>query len=498
MRITCRIILLAFLAGVVLVGCRGRHRHAYYRHAEVDCRHVLVGRYPVDSVETMSINCYHFVYDKKDRPVTVEYLRNGLLHNSEKFGVVRINIEYWTDWFILPVKCERWKFFNECGDKKANKDGVYSFELVRARLLKTIMKRNSNTDRKGVLEYEYSLDLQGRIIGKHTLEDFQKREEPGDTFPRYVYKLDECDNLIEVKREGDTTTVVRWMHEYDSQGNRVQTASYDKNRNPVASRSFGVPVVRFRYDENGYLTEESYHDRDGNLTEGRGGFAVVKFSYNRAGDPVNRKYLSTQGELINHNITGVAEIRYEYMENGRHVKRYFGSNGRPCEHKVAGIAEMHRIQDDRGRITEKSFYGIDGKLKVHENDGFAMMRGVYDEDGYLTEVEFRDHRGELIQTGDGYAVWRCKRDENHRIAETTVYDKSGEPTDFAGTGIFRYTYKYDRRGNVIENRFYGPDGELVNNDEGFAVYEVRLNRRGRIQELRFYDKDGNAVDMNNR
>jgi len=495
MKSAARIVLIYLSICLFLAGCKGKTKHEYFRHARLDSRHQLIGRYPVDSATAQNITCYHFIYDGKDRPVMVEYLRRGHPYRSHRFNVARIEIEYWTQWLILWVDCERWIYWSEDGDPARDKNGVNSFMLARTRGLKSISKQNRNVDNREVLGYEYRLDDYGRIVEEYTLDNYRRKFKLHLDVPKLLKKYDQNGNLIEVYKYGDSTSsVVKRRYKYDEHGNRVETEYLDRDNNPAASGKYGAPIVRRKYDANGYEIEESYHDEEGDLTEGKQGFAFIRRKFNDAGDVLAVKRFGVDGKLKERKDTGVAEIRYEYdEENNEMVRRYLGVDGQLVENKPTGVAVSRWVYNDQGKLTELSYYGVDGQLRDHYIEGYAIWRSEYDEHRFQIEEYWFDHQGELIENKDGYAIWRCKRDGNHRIIESSFYDRDNRLTKFMESEIATYTFKYDRWGNKIEGRVYGLDGKLVNGESGVAFYKARFERHGRLRWQRLYDKDGNLV-----
>lgn len=502
MKRVAKIVCMVAAMYVILISCSGRKRHEYFRHATIDGRHELLGRYPVDSVIAQQINCYHFVYDHKGRPVKVEYLKRGNLAIDSRFGAALIEIDYWKEWaFILLDKWERWRFCNEDNDLIRNNDGVFSFYLNATYHVFSpntwdvySHKYNDVLDKNGLEEYMYRLDKDGRIISeKHKGTDDLWSSDSLGVF-EYEMKYDTNGNLIEISSDGDTNGVFIKRFTYDEFGNRLETKYYDKNKNLVSPKDIGAPIVRYKYDENGYLIETSFYDEKGKPIEGKEGIAVVRREFNEMGDLLSERNYRVNGNLKTSEESGVTETLYEYDDQGNVLlKRYLGVNGQLVESRISDVAMACWVYNSQGKWTELSVYGVDGQLK-NNVQGRAVCRRKYDEYGFRVEESVFDANGMRTEVSAKYALMRVARDKNHRIIEYSFYDCNEQLTSDWRGGYAIYTCKYDRWGNIIEERYFNPDGELMNNAKGIAVYTAKCDRHGLSRNYSYYDKDGKLLE----
>lgn len=241
----------------------------YYRKAILDRgTHSIMGKYPVADEMAKKINCYHFVYDDKDRLIKVEYLKVGVLQNDNVFGVAEIEIEYSNNY-------EKRIYKNPDGKPVYNKLGVYSNRYKsdennrRISLFNYDEQGNLAKDRYGVTQYLWTVDEYGRKI-----------------------------NSIRINEKGERIV--------DNQG---------------------LYELRYKYDKKGNQIEVSNHWKDGQLFEGNHGFAITRFEYDEHGNPVEIRFLGTDEQLKEHKEWGFAIAQSKYDENGKRIKTMiFDSN----------------------------------------------------------------------------------------------------------------------------------------------------------------------------
>ena len=73
--------------------------------------------------------------------------------------------------------------------------------------------------------------------------------------------------------------------------------------------------------------------------------------------------------------------------------------------------------------------------------------------------------------------------------KNTCFGVDGKPT-LAVTGIAGSTWKYDERGNKMEQAFFGVDGEPVLIEDGYARWKARCDKLGHEVERAYFGLDG--------
>jgi hypothetical protein len=235
-------VLLVMIAALILGGC-GKRPANHYRKIDIGSRHEIVGRFPVDDETAAKINCYHFIYDKNHKLVTVEFQRNGRLDYDSYLGVARVIIEY-SEGF------EKWMY----------------------------------QDAKGrPIEYEdaYSIRL--------------KLNESGYPTSMFLYNKDG-------ELAKDKNGVSQYLWTCDGKGRRVNAIRLDKNGERITD-SNGLYESRWKYDKEGNVLERRFYGTDEQLRESNdGGVAIVKNKYDGQGNKVEISYYGTDEQLKENKI----------------------------------------------------------------------------------------------------------------------------------------------------------------------------------------------------
>ena len=159
-----------------------------------------------------------------------------------------------------------------------------------------------------------------------------------------------------------------------------------------------------------------------------------------------------------------------------------------------GFATLLMQYDDWLNIVEKRFLDPSGALT--DEQGWAIERLVYDNRGNLIESSYFDAQEEPEYGDWGYAVERNEYVGN-RMQSSAAFDADGqrvlrgaEPDRGLPAGYWMHTFRYDPRGNPIEMRYLGLEGELINTAAGYARVEQQFDRYGALTARTLFDADG--------
>jgi hypothetical protein len=102
----------------------------------------------------------------------------------------------------------------------------------------------------------------------------------------------------------------------------------------------------------------------------------------------------------------------------------------------------------------------------------------------------------LLIRNDGYAGWRAQYDDRGNQIDIIWVDDKLQPTinKNADIGVARISKKFDQRGNVSEEKKFGPSGALMDGPEGWAhkVSDYDMATGALIKETR-YTSDGRLL-----
>lgn len=166
----------------------------------------------------------------------------------------------------------------------------------------------------------------------------------------------------------------------------------------------------------------------------------VSFNLNSEGKPLNNKKLSTQiydrngflTETIIYNNEGKVEYKYtyDYNNNGMRIKTTRYSDGKTTNYYKYDYNEF-------GNKMKAYRYDTSGNLEeyyIYEYDG----------DGNLVEEEWFSTSGEEI-----YSI---ENDYDNGVkTHSYTYDENGDL-------IYKYFFRYDEKGNIVEEIKYDNDG----------------------------------------
>ena len=186
-----------------------------------------------------------------------------------------------------------------------------------------------------------------------------------------------------------------------------------------------------------------------------------------------------------------------------------------------GFAKIEARFDGRGNQIEWGYFGVNDE-PVFSVDGYAKRTAKYDERNARSRSRICA-KGEPIIGKEGYAKWTAVFDAaGNRVASAT-FGPDGKPL-LRRDGHAKWTGVYDERGNLIEEIFLGlddlpvervrsfaarnrlrrgrsssrdfefkPNGQMADNEQGFARWTAKYNERGYRSESATFDSNGQPV-----
>lgn len=150
---------------------------------------------------------------------------------------------------------------------------------------------------------------------------------------------------------------------------------------------------------------------------------------------------------------------------------------------VKSITELVRVNSvtlesknpeayDRKRVTDFSSDGRITNIRETSNDLTSSLRYIYGKDSLLTRVELYNNEDGLVQIND------IVHAPNGAVSSVTISDEKNKR-------VMVKKYKYDRKGNIIEETNETPSGDVIN-----IIYS-KYDNNGRRTESVSHPKDGN-------
>ncbi len=304
-------------------------------------------------------------------------------------------------------------------------------------------------------------------------------------------------------------TLIRWT--YDEHGRPTSQVSYDLNGNPMSGS------MRFTYDSAGRLiVREMTHPAPTPAGERP---RAVRTIFDYADDNCFRiSYFDAEGKPAPGSY-GAVRLGLHWDEQRRITGIVFlNENDQPTPPRANGSETSIAFEyNAAGQIISEAFFAADGKPTV-DRFGVARYTYRYDERGQILELMRSDVQGRLVQVGSPpFARRTWKYDEQGQLEETATYDAAGrivvfddtmtarsrnwetltslfvDPRRYAATMEFaagRLLVAFDDRGNLVQARLFGPDGEPMADRQGIALVQARYDELGNLAELTTYDELG--------
>lgn len=217
------------------------------------------------------------------------------------------------------------------------------------------------------------------------------------------------------------------------------------------------------------------------------GWAVLRYTYNEWRQAIRQERFGTAGEPVSPG--GCQMVEYERDERGNAIEcRYFDVQGNRVV-LPTGAAMVHGAYNASRQLVRQEFYNIEYEPTMHKN-GFFAVEYTYDEAGNATEERYYGLDGEPVIATYGYAILRNEFDMSGHIIRKAYYGTKNEPITVSG--VHAITYVRDQAGLVIEERYYGIDQKVQDNDAGIARVVRMYDASGKLEE-KYYDANGSEV-----
>jgi hypothetical protein len=304
----------------------------YFRHLQFSetSYDQMKGTHPLTAKEAETINHYRFTCNDKGQLTEVAYMRGNTLLSYSSMGAAKIEITY-TD------STETQHFFNKDG-QVADQEGVYAnvYKLDKNgnRIGLSFLDKSGNkmVDRNNISYFVYKILPDGMVQEKRY--DAKNEETIRNKFcPFYELRFSYDDKghcvrlanyqadtlysctaencgdigvsyfLMKTNEAGDLDSFAvfnasgvpsnlywgwsRFINKHDENGNLVRSDFFDQDGEPLGGKS--NPITTYTYDEHGAVTEVKYFDKDMKpfASARAGGAAMLKYTYNASGQPLD-------------------------------------------------------------------------------------------------------------------------------------------------------------------------------------------------------------------
>ena len=281
-----------------------------------------------------------------------------------------------------------------------------------------------------------------------------------------------------------------YMVKLDKQ-DRIKQIKYLKNNKIATDPTLGVAKVKIDYEDN--IERRSYFDKHNKKSiDLLRGSHIVRIKKDTLRNILTVKFKDELNNFIADKY-GIHKYIIKTDIDGN-IKQliYCDSRGKVLDPKRYSVNFEH---DNKKRIVEQFFADKDGNIVRKSN--IVKIRKHFDRDGNLIQQDYVGASGEIIESEYSHIAtfkWKYK---NGKIVEERVYGLNDIYKEDSTTGVAKTKWKYDHRGNKIEEKYFNRNNKLVdrfNNERfQFAMVRWRYSKKGLLNSISYYDRLKNLV-----
>lgn len=318
-----------------------------------------------------------------------------------------------------------------------------------------------------------------------------RSEQGGDEIRRLKYTRDakgyieilSCKKDASDRPATDGDGVSQYVYRRDAFGRVVERRCLDEISRP-SSDKYGVSCIRYFYDGADLIRME-YYDRNGDPCDYDNLGEVRWFGYSPEGNCIREEYLR-YGMLFK-----LIVREYDSRGNGSRESRLDGEG-----HSLRGISPAHVVRrwNEYGDCVESLFFDADGRPQkwyfsgIKEDYRYRNGKIVFRERSYWKANQQPGHDGDNI----------FKRsfvfDERGNLLEEARYDSAGK-LRAPGSGIALIRREYDSQNRLLYEAFFGADGKPVAGSSGWAARKREYIDRWNLLRQSYFDVDNRPFSL---
>lgn len=280
-----------------------------------------------------------------------------------------------------------------------------------------------------------------------------------------------------------------YVQKTNEQGLVYEMDYLDAEYQPVRCRLYNAASIVYDYDNVARLTSVSYYDENGAPCRNTEGAARIEYGYNERGFCTSEAYYDEEGNLCYIDDGGkfYARKELEFNDYGWATQiEYYDINN-----ELQPVYRAYRVKmeyDERGNRTKYAYYDHMGNL-LNNSYGYAIEELTYNARGQVVANCYRDQQGNYV-TGQSY-LYESEYDLRGNLLRSTSYtlEEDGSETSVSTC------YEYDERDILVRTYYEDGQGNLVEDEHGFALYEHTLDERGRAKINSLYNQSGELKNV---
>lgn len=250
----------------------------------------------------------------------------------------------------------------------------------------------------------------------------------------------------------DTSGVVRTNFQRNGQG-LIETATFLGLDEEPVERHDGTHTIVYKRSPQGRVLQKDYFGIDNKpALSTKRGCASELFEFDDSWHSRSKKCLGTWGDPVA-GIEGAAEERFERNDEGCVVANaYYDEEGKPVKSRH-GWHEMRFVVNSNCEPVEETCYDEDKEAVACEGSVFTRKL-ERDDSGRVTSIKhFAADGGPTVDPALSRFELRYRYDERGNRVEQACFSKTGEPAICVGTGVHAFVEVFDGAGRSVEARF---------------------------------------------
>lgn len=364
-------------------------------------------------------------------------------------------------------------------------------------------------------------DARGNAIEEAYFDEQGRPARLAKGYVREQRKFDALNRLTEVAYFNEQNQLVartdgyaRQTMAYDARGNVVEEAYFDvtggaepgssearaagrgeagvagvgRGRSGLAELAQGYARIETRFNEQDLWVEKKFFQANGMVRSNTAGPAVIRANYNALRQQIEESHWNADGKPFLTN--GYVRLTMAYDERGNQTNEFYFDKDGPTLHAKTHVHGWWKQFDERGYWTNKVNLNRKAMPAPDQWGDIAEVR-AYNARGNLTEACWLDEQGKLLpQRGELYARVRCVHDAWNNRTEEAYFDSTDNPVTI-NDGYARWTKRYDERGLLREQNYWGTNGPAAD----VAREEYRYDAGGNLLEKLAFDARGDPANQ---
>lgn len=343
---------------------------------------------------------------------------------------------------------------------------------------------------QGIHKIKYEYDVNNNISSLSNYDENDTNIFDG-TAASYEYKYDNYNNLIQEIRYNTNKTkldslgpITEWK--YDRYFNVIEESYYDYDHNSSYNFTTGCSIERYIYNDKNQQIESRSYDKNNKLMNDIHGVAIYKYEYDKLGNTKNYSYYDCNNDKAM--FDGIySSVEHEYNEKGQRIcQLVYDSNDNLIKYKYENYFPIMVLEYNQ------QGYNTVAKAYDEKKSFICGVRRQFDNSGKMTEYAYIDEYNNLV-SGPNSEIAKTKYDYSSEYYQESFYNDRNEPIN---CDYYYWRHRvYEKNQLILKEEYYGSDGKLCCNKNGFAIREKQYDDRGNCIFDGFFNEKKVQIDV---